>query len=432
VLSEEQNRTLTEVGAGTPMGELLRRYWMPIAAVAELDDRPTKPVRLMGEDLVLYKDKAGTYGLVDRHCPHRRADLSYGWPDACGLRCHYHGWLWDHTGRCLQQPFEETAHPDAKFKDRVRIKAYPVEAKAGLLWAYLGPPPVPLVPTWEPFTWANGFVQIVFSEVPCNWFQCQENSIDPVHFEWLHSNWLRALSGAAGERSPTHLKVGFEEFEFGFTYRRVLEGQSEQDELWTVGRCCLWPNCLFTGGHFEWRVPIDDGNMLSVGWFFDRVPNEMEPYKQDRIPYWYSPIKDALTDRWITSHVMNQDFVAWVGQGTVADRTQEHLGESDRGVIMMRRRILEDAERVATGQEPKGVIRDADKNHIVRLPIIGRDFFVNGSSRVESEISRQRTPGLPLRREFPFLVGQPEEVRAAYRRAMGLPEPGVDARSPAG
>ena len=432
MLSEEQNRALTEVGPGTPMGELLRRYWMPIAAVAELDDRSTKPVRLMGENLVLYKDKAGNYGLVDRHCPHRRADLSYGWVDGCGLRCHYHGWLWDHTGRCLQQPFEETTHPEAKFKERVRIKAYPVEAKAGLLWAYLGPPPAPLVPTWEPFTWKNGFVQIVFAEVPCNWFQCQENSIDPVHFEWLHSNWSRALGGADRDRSPTHLKVGFEEFEYGFTYRRILDGQSEQDELWTVGRCCLWPNCLFTGGHFEWRVPIDDGNMLSVGWFFDRVPNEMEPYQQDRIPYWVSPIKDALTDRWITSHIMNQDFVAWVGQGTVADRTQEHLGESDRGVIMMRRRILEDAERVARGEEPKAVIRDPEKNRLVRLPIIGRDFFVNGSSNIESETSRQRTPGLPLRREFPFLVGQPEEIRAAYRRAMGLPEPGVDARSPAG
>jgi 5,5'-dehydrodivanillate O-demethylase len=431
VLSETDNLTLTQVGRGTPMGELLRRYWMPIAAVAELDDHPTKPVRLMGENLVLYKDKAGNYGLVDRHCPHRRADLSYGWAEDCGLRCHYHGWLWDHTGRCLQQPFEETAHPEARYKDRVRIKAYPVEAKAGLLWAYLGPPPVPLLPTWEPFTWQNGFVQIVFSEVPCNWFQCHENSIDPVHFEWLHSNWSRALGGADG-RSPTHLKVGFEEFEYGFTYRRILEGQSEQDELWTVGRCCLWPNCLFTGGHFEWRVPIDDGNMLSVGWFFDRVPNEMEPYRQDRIPYWYSPIKDPLTDRWITSHVMNQDFVAWVGQGIVADRTQEHLGESDRGVIMMRRRILEDAERVARGEEPKAIIRDPEKNRCVRLPIIGRDFFVNGASNVQNETSRQRTPGLPLRKEFPFLTGQPEEVRAAYRRAMGLPEPGVDARSPAG
>src|ERR687887_1755765 len=196
MLKKEQNRTLMEVGPGTLMGELLRRYWMPIAAVGEFDQehQETKAVRVLGEDLVLYKDKSGTYGLVDRHCPHRRADMSYGWVEDCGIRCNYHGWKFDESGACVHQPFEEIAHPDARFKDRVRIKAYPVEAKAGLLWTYMGPAPAPLVPTWEPFTWENGFVQIVFAEIPCNWVQCQENSIDPVHFEWLHSNWSRVLN----------------------------------------------------------------------------------------------------------------------------------------------------------------------------------------------------------------------------------------------
>lgn len=421
MLSEEQNRTLTEVGAGTRMGELLRRYWMPIAAVAELDDQPIKPVRLMGEDLVLYKDAMGQYGLVDRHCGHRRADLSCGWIEDRGLRCHYHGWLWDHTGRCLQQPFEEIAHPEARFKDRVRIKAYAVEAKAGLLWAYLGPAPAPLVPTWEPFTWKNGFVQIVFSEIPCNWCQCQENSIDPVHFEWLHGNWTRMLRGGDGPKPPTHLRLAFDEFEYGFTYRRILEGQSEQSELWTVGRTCLWPNCLFTGGHFEWRVPMDDHATLSVGWFFDRVPNDMEPFAQERIPYWYGSVRDARTGRFITSHVMNQDFIAWAGQGTVADRTREHLGESDRGVIMMRKRLLEETEAVARGAEPKALVRDPEKNGCVRLPIIGRDGFVNGYSRGEINKRRESTPGLILPEGFTFQAGQPEEIRRAYRRAMGLP-----------
>ena len=173
MLSAAQNRTLTQVGPGTEMGELLRRYWMPIAAVAELEDTPTKPVRLLGEDLVLYRDRRGTFGLLDRHCAHRRADLSYGVVDECGLRCNYHGWLYGERGQCLAQPFEEVARPEARFKDRVRIRAYPVEAKAGLLWAYLGPPPVPLVPTWEPFTWTNGFVQVLFAEIPCNWRQAQ-------------------------------------------------------------------------------------------------------------------------------------------------------------------------------------------------------------------------------------------------------------------
>jgi 5,5'-dehydrodivanillate O-demethylase len=419
VLSPEQNRVLTEVGPGTAMGNLLRRYWMPIAAVAELEDKPTKPVRLLGEDLVLYRDRRGTYGLLDRHCAHRRADLSYGIVEETGLRCNYHGWLYGERGQCLAQPFEETAHPEARYRDRVRITAYPVEAKAGLLWAYLGPAPAPLVPTWEPFAWTNGFVQIVFAEIPCNWLQAQENSIDPVHFEWLHGNWSRALRGAAGPRPPAHLKIGFDEFEYGFVYRRVLEGQAEGDELWTVGRVCLWPNCLFTGAHFEWRVPVDDAHMLSVGWFFDRVPNEREPFRQERIPYWYGPIVDPQTNRWITTHIMNQDFVAWVGQGAIADRTGEHLGESDRGVIMMRRKLLEQAEVVARGGEPKGVVRDAETNDCIRLPIIGRDRYRKGFSR-DTPREASGTPGPVLPEGFVFQAGQPEEVRAAYRRAMGL------------
>lgn len=422
MLTEESNRAFTQVGPGTLMGDLLRRYWMPIAAAAELDDTPVKPVRLLGEDLVLYKDGSGQCGLVDRHCAHRRADLSYGWVEDCGLRCHYHGWLWDRDGRCLAQPFEETTHPEARFKDRVRIKAYPVEVKAGLVWAYLGPAPAPLVPTWEPFTWANGFVQIVFAEIPCNWFQCQENSIDPVHFEWLHGNWARALKGIRGDRPPTHLKIAFDEFEHGFTYRRVLEGQSEDSELWTVGRTCLWPNCLFTGGHFEWRVPIDDTATLSVGWFFDRVPNEMEPFAQDRIPYWHGAVRDEKTGRFINSHVMNQDFIAWAGQGPIADRTREHLGESDRGVILMRKRLLEEAQVVARGGEPKAVMRDAARNACVELPIVGRDQFLKGYSLADRDRPRVGTPGVIVRDDFVFQAGQPEAVRSAYRKAMGLTE----------
>lgn len=419
MLTEEQNRALMQTGAGTLMGELMRRYWMPIAAVGELQDKPIKCVRLMGEDLVLYKDLSGAYGLVDRHCPHRRADLSYGWVEERGLRCNYHGWKYDECGSCIEQPFEEIAHPEARFKDKIKIKAYPVEAKAGLLWAYMGPAPAPLVPTWEPFTWDNGFVQIVLSEIPCNWFQCQENSIDPVHFEWLHDNWSLLLRQQEGPKPPVHLKVAFDEFEYGFHYKRIRHSQPDNDELWTVGRTCLWPNALFTGEHFEWRVPIDDDNTLSVGWFYNRVPNEMEPYVQDDIPYWYGPIRDQQTGRWLTSHVMNQDFVAWVGQGTVADRTQEHLGESDRGVILMRKRMLEEAEVVARGGEPKCVIRDPVRNRCLDMPIIRKDVLLKGYSLADSaKYVAPRRPFAPS--EFVFQTGQPEEVRQAYLRAMGL------------
>ncbi len=138
MLSQEVNDRYTRVGPGTPTGELMRRYWHPIAAKAELDDRPTKSVRILGEDLVLYKDRSGTYGLIDRLCPHRRVDLSYGIPEEQGLRCMYHGWMYDETGQCIEQPFEETVHPDGRFKEKVKIRAYPVKALGGLLFTWAG------------------------------------------------------------------------------------------------------------------------------------------------------------------------------------------------------------------------------------------------------------------------------------------------------
>jgi 5,5'-dehydrodivanillate O-demethylase len=381
------------------MGELLRRYWQPIASITEMEERPTKPVRLMGEDLVLYRDKGGTHGLVDLHCPHRRADLSYGFVEGKGLRCNYHGWLWDESGACTHQPFEETAHPEGRFKDKVRIKAYPVRALAGLLWAYLGPQPAPELPDWDMFH-ARGYKQIVFSEIPCNWFQCQENSIDPVHFEWLHTNWSAVLQGQ-DVRGPAHTRLGFDEFDYGFVYRRVREDTTEEDELWTTGRVCLWPNCLYTG-HFEWRVPIDDERTLSVGWFLDPLPGD-EPFEQERIPYWWSPITDPETGRWVDSHIMNQDFIAWVGQGAIADRTQEHLGESDRGIIMMRRKMFEQMDAVQRGEDPMGTIRDPEQNHHVHLPVVG------GLPRP----APAPDSGPP---RFPFLVGQPPEITEELER----------------
>jgi 5,5'-dehydrodivanillate O-demethylase len=418
VLDKAKNQLLTEVGPGTAMGSLLRRYWMPIAAVTEFDNQTIRPVRLLGEDLTLYKDLSGTYGLVDRHCPHRRAGLAYGFVEQCGLRCNYHGWLFDQTGRCTEQPYEDIAAPEARFKDKVRVKSYPVEVRAGLIWAYLGPQPAPLIPNWEPFTWKNGFVQIVFANVPCNWFQCQENSIDPLHFEWMHMNWSVRLRDELGPYSPPHLKLAFEEFDYGFVYRRIRAGMSESDPMWTVGRVCLWPNALFTGDHFEWRVPMDDENTLSITWAFSRVPKEQEPYVQDRIPAWHGPVSEPDTGRWISSHIMNQDFVAWVGQGRVADRTEEHLATSDRGVLMLRKRFLCDLEVVAQGGDPKATIRDPRVNECVPLPIAERKMLTEGLTR--EELLRHPLLGRQLTEGYPFQAGQPEAVREAYEQAMGI------------
>lgn len=398
------------------MGEYLRRFWHPISAVSEFKAPGPRPIRLFGEDLVLFKDLSGGFGLMERHCPHRRADLSYGYVESCGLRCNYHGWLFGADGRCLEQPYDDLANPQARYKDKVAAKAYPVRTLGGLIWAYMGPDPAPCLPDWEPFSWANGFVQIVFAEIPCNWLQCQENSIDPVHFEWMHSNWSVRLKGQTGPYGPRHLKVDFEEFDYGLIYKRIREDTDESSDLWTVGRVALWPTGFYLGDHFEWRTPIDDVATLSITWAFSRVPNELEPYEQGEIPAWWGPIQDG-DGRWITSHVMNQDFVAWVGQGAIADRTQEHLAASDKGILMMRRRFLAELEATAKGADPKGTIRDPAKNVRVPLPAANKDFYLKGQPLAKN--NRHPTVGGSLR-SYPFQAGQPEEVRLAFEAAMGF------------
>jgi len=284
------------------------------------------------------------------------------------------------------------------------------------LWAYLGPQPAPELPVWEPLTWPNGFAEIVISHVPCNWFQCQENSCDPVHFEWMHENWNTRLKGETGPHAARHLKLKFEEFAHGFLYKRVREGADETDPNWTIGRVTLWPNGFYLGDHFEWRVPIDDENTLSVCWFYTRVPREREPYVQGPIPTWHGPIKDAQ-GRFISSHVINQDIIAWVGQGTIADRSKEHLGASDVGIAMIRKRFLDELAAVQKGAEPKGTIRNSNVARCVELPNMEHARCVEGVAAKDFEtipILKARLQG------FRWQYGQPPEVRRAFEAAIGI------------
>ena len=405
MLSIEQNRQLTQVSEATPMGDLLRRYWHPVAGVAEFDDRPAKAIRILGEDLVLYKDKGGSFAAVERQCPHRRADLLHGIIEEGGIRCNYHGWMFDLAGKCVAQPFEDVVRKGKEGRGRINATAYPVRALGGMVWVYMGPMPVPELPDWEPFSWENGFVQVVISHVPCNWFQCQENSIDPVHFEWMHENWGKRLRGSTDAYGPTHLQLQFDEFDHGFVYRRIKEGSDETDEMWTIGRVLLWPNGFFLGEHFEWRVPIDDENTLSVLWKYTRLPNDRAAYHQERIPTWEGPIQDAAGN-WITTHVMNQDFLAWVGQG-----------RSDRGIVLMRRRFFDEMAKVAAGGEAKGIIRDPAANKTLQLPMMNREEILAGLSTeaIKSDAAhRQRYSG------FIFQAGQPERVREEFAAAIGF------------
>ena len=164
MLSKAENERLTQVGPGTPAGEMLRRYWYPIAGLAELEVEPVKALRLLGEDLVLYRDKSGNLGLIDQACPHRRVSMEYGIPEQEGLRCPYHGWLFNHEGRCTEQPAEPW---NSTFKDRVATKAYPVQELAGLVFAYLAP--FLLRPLPPP---TNGEGRAEAAKTPCaHWIQ---------------------------------------------------------------------------------------------------------------------------------------------------------------------------------------------------------------------------------------------------------------------
>jgi 5,5'-dehydrodivanillate O-demethylase len=191
VLTKEQNDMLTQVGPGTPGGELLRRYWHPITVAAELTvEHPTKFVRILGEDLVLFKDKSGNVGLIQDHCVHRGASLLYGRVEERGIACAYHGWLYDTAGNCLECPAEPEG---SKFHLTVKAKAYPVQRYAGLYWAYLGPLPAPAITKYDVLARTDGRRSIhVFPNLDCNWFAAAENAVDPWHLSILHQDQPRA------------------------------------------------------------------------------------------------------------------------------------------------------------------------------------------------------------------------------------------------
>jgi 5,5'-dehydrodivanillate O-demethylase len=431
MLSAAKNEILTQVGAGTGMGELLRRYWHPVAAAAEVAEKEAMPVRLLGEDLVLFRSAAGTYGLLDRRCPHRGADLSYGWADQDGLRCAYHGWAFGPDGQCTAQAFEQ-APPATGYRAKVRIRSYPTAELGGLVWGYLGPEPAPLLPDFEPYHWNRGFVEIILSVLPCNWFQCHENGVDPVHFEWLHTNWTSVRNSPRARRyGPRHTAVDFAEFEFGFICGRDVEsGESmgvapdvKTERLAEGGILCMWPYMLVGSTTMEWRVPIDETTTLSITRQYAPLPDDVPPLIQREIPYWYGPVTDERTGRFITSHPMNQDFAAWVGQGAIADRGREQLGRADKGIILLRRRYFEEIGKVQRGLDPPGTVRRPEANVSIQLPIRNKERYVRGVSREKLIRTASKNVKYGYTQDgFPSVqAGRPDAIRHLYEKAIGGP-----------
>jgi 5,5'-dehydrodivanillate O-demethylase oxygenase subunit len=373
MLTREENELLTRVGRGTPCGELLRRYWHPVAAAGELtQEKPIKAVKILGEELVVYRDKRGQHGLVGEHCPHRLASLAYGRVDDEGIRCPYHGWKFDSAGKCLEQPAEPA---NSTFKDRIKHVAYPVEILGGLIFAYFGPEPQPLLPRWDVLVWENGRRWIVKeSIIDCNWLQPMENSVDPAHLFWLHGDTAH-LAPRVKQYAEEH---EFIPFEFGIKKRRTSLPVGTGEAPLVDEHPLLFPTTLrhvapYEDGkahrhNLQIRVPVDDTHTRVFRVNF--VPSNVEKSPAEvQVPFRYSQLKKGPRE-YDMRMVSAQDSMAWETQGVVTDRTQERLGIGDEGIILFRKMLKEQIEGVQNGLDPIGMIRDPQRNQIIELHVI--------------------------------------------------------------
>ncbi len=366
MMTREENELLTRVGPGTPGGELLRRYWQPVAIAQELtEENPTKFVRILCENLVLFRDKTGRVGLIEDRCAHRGASLSYGRVEERGIACAYHGWLYDVEGNCLETPPEPA---ESQFRLTVKPKAYPVQKFVGLYWAYMGPSPAPVIPKYDVWARKDGTHWLrVLPRLDCNWFQAMENSVDTSHLHVLHANFLsggKVISNTTRGSLDDLEKFEFAELPYGIMKTRSFtDGEIEEHPL-------IFPNILRQSNRTQIRIPIDDTHTWVIYVHF--VPNDdgtiVEEENKLAIEY-KGPFKepaDALHPftRYTMQDVDAQDFMAWETQGPITDRTGEHLTTSDRGVSMLREMFKREVKKLEQGLDPMNVIRDPNHDII--------------------------------------------------------------------
>jgi len=353
----------------------MRRYWHPIAATAELDGNPVKAVKLLGESLVLYRDKRGRLGLLAEACAHRRASLAYGILENDGLRCAYHGWLYNAEGRCLDQPSEPVG---SSFKDYIRTTAYPVQQLGGLIFAYLGPEPVPLLPRYNVLVWEDAVREVNGTVIPCNWLQVMENLLDPLHVECLHGRYFTyvlerkggdQIHEFLGKYAPAPMKkIAFDIFEHGIVERHALK--TEEEPGWKIGTPSFFPTTSLVvssdkGGSVIFVVPMDDTHT----WFLLEVAEHSDvPLPPELVPFFNVPGAHP-NGAFITDTANGQDYMATVTQGEITPRDLEHLGMSDRGIVLYRELLMDQLERVERGDDPINIRRNPTTNHMIEFPV---------------------------------------------------------------
>jgi 5,5'-dehydrodivanillate O-demethylase oxygenase subunit len=347
-------------GPGTPMGMVLRKFWQPVALASDLLPGQATAIRVMNEDLTLYKGESGKPHIVAARCAHRSTLLQFGWVEEDCIRCRYHGWKYDSSGQCVEMPAE-----DPSFPPKLKILSYPAQEYAGLIFAFLGEGTPPELPRKAELDRNYGVKWTEQRVWPCNWFQRLENSVDAVHVSFVHRGSV--FGTAVSSLVPT---LEFEETDWGI--RMIARRSAENVRISEL----LWPNCNhivtpFVEGPypwvdlFNWFVPIDDETSALFssrcaplsGDAARQFEESLRPHLQ------YNPAEEeAALFRKKTAPedtrdpVAAQDYVTQVGQGRIVDRSQERLGKSDAGIIVLRRiyqREMEAAQKGLPGKQWK-------------------------------------------------------------------------------
>jgi phenylpropionate dioxygenase-like ring-hydroxylating dioxygenase large terminal subunit len=381
VLTAEENRLLTEVGPGKPMGELLRRFWLPALLSTELPGPDCDPIRTrhLGEDLVAYRDSHGKVGFVEAFCPHRRAPMFFGRNEEGGLRCVYHGWKFDCSGACVDMPSEP---PESNFKEKVKIKAYPAKKHGPIFWIYMGPrDKMPDLPDLEVMRQPNAQTTKWLQEA--NFMQALEGNIDTAHVSYLHKVFDFDKDGTGIRQAvrevadnDVHPRLQVMETDYGFAYggrRQTADG----DYYWRVTQWMMPTHSMIPSPN--WRpagsiwTPIDDHHSYRYLTFAGQRPGRpMLPTHRSQFTMPDGTVIDAVLGDRNKSNlyqmdrkdqksvnytgiqvIATQDQAMVEGMGYVCDRTREHLGTSDLAIIACRRRLIKAARDLAEkGIEP--------------------------------------------------------------------------------
>ncbi|WP_323770866.1 aromatic ring-hydroxylating dioxygenase subunit alpha [Antarctobacter sp.] len=388
MISQELNDQLTRVGKGQPAGEVLRRYWQPAALSDELaGPRPVVPVTLLGEQLVLFRDNEGALGLIGRHCPHRGADLCYGRREDNGLRCPFHGWHFDRTGQCVEQPGEPEG---SRMHEQIRTPAYPVVERNGIVFAYLGPGDPPPFPNFDCFR-APGTHVFAFKGLwECNWLQAMEVGIDPAHASFLHrflqdedpkDSYGKQFRDSAADTNIPMTKllrdyprpdIRVDETDFGLKLTALRHMENGLTHVRVTNQIFPQAICIPMSREMtitQWHVPVDDETCYWYSMFTNftqpvnkelmraqrlkehRLP-DYAPLKNKRNDYGYDPeeqARETYTGMGLDINVHDQWAVESMGR--IQDRTQEHLGKTDVGIVRYRRMLRAAIAALEAGDE---------------------------------------------------------------------------------